>query len=120
MHWPSRSGAQNRSAVQANVAQGTARGLLAYRGDAVVGWCNAGPWSQYPMLHDTSRSDAASLGVVFCFVVAPGARGQGVATALLDAACLSLQRQGLAAMMVRPLKDAQGAAANHPGPLPCP
>lgn len=117
VQWHSRSGAENRSAVQACVARGTARGVLAYQGEAVVGWCNAGPWSQFPMLHDETPPDAASLGVVFCFVVAPGARGQGVATALLDAACHSLRRQGLAAVVARPLKDAQGAAANHLGPL---
>jgi ribosomal protein S18 acetylase RimI-like enzyme len=118
IRWHDRSGADNRGAVQAAVAAGQARGVLAYRGDQVVGWCSAGPWSQYPMLRDVpTPPDADRLGVVFCFVVAPDARGQGVATALLDAACASLQRQGLAAVMARPLADAQGDAANHLGPL---
>lgn len=117
IRWHDRTGPDNRGAVQAAVAQGTAGGMLAYRGGVVVGWCSAGPWSQYPMLHDEPPPDAASLGVVFCFVVAPGARGQGVATALLEAACHSLRQQGLAAVVARPPRDAQGAAANHLGPL---
>lgn len=117
IRWHDRAGPDNRGAVQVAVAAGRARGMLAYRGAAVVGWCSAGPWSQYPMLHGEAPPDAASLGVVFCFVVAPGARGQGVATALLDAACQDLQGLGMAAVVARPPKDAQGDAANHLGPV---
>lgn len=118
IRWHDRSGPDNRGAVQQAVADGSARGVLAYHGAQVVGWCSAGLWAQYPMLRDgPPPPDADRLGVVFCFVVAPGARCQGVATALLDAACASLRRQGLAAVMARPLADAQGDAANHLGPL---
>lgn len=115
--WHDRTGPQNREAVTACIGAGQARGCLAYLDGQVVGWCNAGPWSQFPMLAELAEPEAATLGVIFCFVVAPEARGRGVATALLDAACTSLKGQGMTAVQAKPLKEAQGAAAQHLGPL---
>lgn len=115
--WQQRKGPENRAAVSACAGSGQARGVLAYRGGTVVGWCNAGPWSQFPMLAEFPEPDAATLGVIFCFVVAPEARGHGVARALLDAACGSLRRSGMTVAQAKPLRSAEGAAANHLGPL---
>ncbi len=115
--WQARSGAENRAAVSACAQAGTARGILAYLDGQVVGWCNAGPWSQYPMLKDIPQPDADAVGVVFCFVVDPGFRGQGIATALLEAACQSFKAAGLKAAQAKPAQQADGAAANHLGPL---
>ena len=115
--WASRSAGENRAAVSACINAGTARGVLAYLDDEVVGWCNAGPWSQFPMLQDSREPGTDRLGVVFCFVVAPELRGNGVATGLLAAACDSLQAQGLRAVRAKPKKVASGPAANHLGPL---
>jgi ribosomal protein S18 acetylase RimI-like enzyme len=99
------------------IASGQARGYLAYRDGEVVGWCNAAPWNTYPMLHDEPQPDAAAIGVIFCFVVAPEHRGQGIARALLDAACTDFKTQGLAYAQARPRKQAATAAENHLGPL---
>ncbi|MES2957426.1 MAG: GNAT family N-acetyltransferase [Pseudomonadota bacterium] len=115
--WHQRSAVENRSAISTCLATGQARGYLAYAEGEVVGWCNAGPWAQFPMLSEDPEPDAATLGVVFCFVVAPEARGQGVAAALLEAACEGLRRQGMTAVQAKPLKAAEGAAANHLGPI---
>ena len=52
-----------------------------------------------------------------CFVIAPALRGRGIARQLLQAACQGLREQGMTAVGARPVKDAQGAAANHTGPL---
>jgi GNAT superfamily N-acetyltransferase len=115
--WIRRSAADNRAAVSACVKAGTARGVLAYLDGEVVGWCNAGPWSQFPMLQETPEPDADRLGVVFCFVVAPELRGRGVAAGLLTAACELLRAQGLQAVRAKPSRAADGPAANHRGPL---
>ncbi len=115
--WDVKDAAGNRAAVGTACRTGRAGGVLAYDGDQVVGWCNAGPFAQFPMLHDEPIPDAAGCGVIFCFVVAPDRRGQGVGRALLDAACAQLAAQGLNAVMARPLRVADSPAANHLGPL---
>jgi ribosomal protein S18 acetylase RimI-like enzyme len=112
-NWHERKG----PAVTACTQAGTARGVLAYVDGKVVGWCNAGPWSQFPMLRDFPQEDKDSIGVVFCFVVDPGLRGQGVATSLLNAACEEFRANGLKSAQAKPAKHVEGAAANHLGPL---
>jgi GNAT superfamily N-acetyltransferase len=115
--WGKRTAGENRRAVAECIAAGATSGFLAYLDGEVVGWCHAGTWSMYPMLRDSPQPDAEKVGVVFCFVVAPEARGRGVATALLAAACDGLRTQGMTAVQARPARDAEGAAANHLGPL---
>jgi GNAT superfamily N-acetyltransferase len=115
--WGQRSAPENRTAVTACIRDGTARGVLAYQEGDVVGWCNAGPWSQFPMLHETPEPNADHIGVIFCFVVAPEWRGRGVAAGLLTAACDELRAQGLHIARAKPVKVATGPAANHLGPL---
>jgi ribosomal protein S18 acetylase RimI-like enzyme len=116
-NWHERTGPENRAAITACAQTGAARGVLAYADGKVVGWCNAGPWSQFPMLRDFPQEDKDSIGVIFCFVVAPSFRGQGVATALLNAACEQFSAAGLKSAQAKPTKLAEGAAANHLGPL---
>jgi ribosomal protein S18 acetylase RimI-like enzyme len=117
IQWKSRTAAENRASVSGCIRSGATAGVLAYAGNDVVGWCNAGPWSMYPMLHDAPEADAERLGVIFCFVVAPEHRGKGVASGLLAAACRALRDRGLSAVQAKPVRDAQGAAENHLGPL---
>lgn len=116
-HWHARTGQENRAAVSACAQAGTARGILAYRDGKVVGWCNAGPWSQFPMLREFPQPHREAVGVIYCFVVEPAFRGQGVARSLLDAACEAFKAAGLSAVQAKPAKHAEGAAANHLGPL---
>ncbi len=115
--WQRRTAPENRTAMAACLATGQAQGFLARVDGKLVGWCHAGPWSRYPMLGACAQPDAATLAAVMCFVVAPEFRGQGLAAALLAAACDGLRRQGWAAVQARPLTHAEGAAANHMGPL---
>lgn len=117
IEWQSRTAAQNRASVSACIASGATSGVLAYFEGEVVGWCHAGPWSMYPMLQDLPETGTAELGVIFCFVIAPDHRGKGVARSLLGAACEMLRGQGLSAVQAKPVREAQGAAANHLGPL---
>jgi ribosomal protein S18 acetylase RimI-like enzyme len=69
------------------------------------------------MLDDEPEPNAAAIGVIFFLVVSPEHRGQGIARALLDAACDGLKSQGLAYAQARPRKQAASAAENHLGPL---
>ena len=120
MVWPQRSATENRIAISTSVTAGQAQGYLAYAGGEVVGWCNAAPRERFPMLADepdARADDAQHTGSIMCFVVAPSHRGQGVAAALLSAACDGLKAQGLRMVQAKPVKDAQGPAANHCGPL---
>ena len=58
-----RTGSENRASIIECIGSGRTAGLLAYRDGEVVGWCNAGPWSQFPMLAEFPEPDAATLGV---------------------------------------------------------
>jgi GNAT superfamily N-acetyltransferase len=116
-NWQQRTGSENRAAVCGCIEAGRAQGFLAYRGADVVGWCSAGPRSLYPMLEDEPGPEPQSMGIVFCFVVAPEFRGEGIAATLLAAACEGLRAQGLTVVQGRPAREASGPAANHLGPL---
>lgn len=70
-----------------------APGLVAYRDDTPVGWCQVGPKASYARLASspvsappTDEPDPDQLWAVTCFVVPPAARRAGVANALLEAA----------------------------------
>jgi len=115
--WRLHTAPENRAAVAQCIASNKASGFLAYVGDAVVGWCNAAPWSHYPMLRDSPQPEAATLGMIYCFIVEAKWRGRGVARALLGAACEGLRASGLAAVQATPLKSSHDAGANHLGPL---
>ena len=115
--WQKRTGPENRTAISACIRDGTAQGYLAYAGEEVVGWCNAAPRRLYPMLNESAEPDAETTGSIFCFIVAPAHRGKGIAKTLLTAACDGLRARGMRIVEAKPVKDAQGAAANHHGPL---
>lgn len=115
--WQRSTAQQNRAASSRMIERGEMSGYLAYREGRVVGWCNAAPFDAYAALADQAEAGAAEAGAIVCFVVAPGARHQGVARALLDEACDGLRQAGLKVAMAKPRRDAQGEAANHFGPL---
>ncbi len=82
----------NRSALQREVQETELPvGLLAYRGDAVVGWTRVVPRATLPGITE-NRALARILDEdpdawwVSCFVVRREARGSGVGTALLETA----------------------------------
>lgn len=115
--WPNSTADHNRAASSRMIERGEMTGYLAYRDGRVIGWCNAAPFNAYAALADEAEPDAADTGAIVCFVVAPGARHQGVARALLDAACAGLRESGLKIAMAKPRRTAEGEAANHFGPL---
>jgi GNAT superfamily N-acetyltransferase len=108
----------NRARASSCVQSCQTSGVLAYNeAGEVVGWCNAGPALLYPALRDLPGAMNGKLGAIFCFVVAPAWRGQGVARALLDGALQLLKDLGVEEVEANPRADTQDPADNHWGPL---
>lgn len=106
-----------RSSRADAIRSGQASGLLAYAGGKVVGWCNAGPRGACRNLQHIAKAvedPGESVGSVRCFVVAPGSRGQGIATALLIAACEKFRRDALAIAEGYPKTTLAPTAENVP------
>src|SRR6266571_6068794 len=86
--YPSRTKEQNRASRSELMRSARANGLVAYRLGRAVGWCHAAPKAELLNLPTESETDT---GAIVCFVVAPDARRQGIATALLAGACEHLR-----------------------------
>jgi len=116
-HWAGRTAVENRVCAGERIAGNRMQGLLAYRDGKVVGWCNAAPRRLLHSLDPEPIEHPEQVGTILCFLVLPSARGQGIATALLSAACRHLKAQGLLLAEANPRPSAEGTAANHFGPL---
>ncbi|MFS8085596.1 MAG: GNAT family N-acetyltransferase, partial [Acidobacteriota bacterium] len=131
--WPARTGDDNRAAMAGRIAAAEMEGFLAYAGGSdaeggeVVGWLNAQPANK--LIHCFDRMNLPpspgelpdfKIARIVCFVVHPQWRRRGVARKLLDAACASLARRGIAMIEAYPFKaGASEAPADHyHGPLP--
>jgi GNAT superfamily N-acetyltransferase len=119
LDWSARLPAQNRVATSNLIDKGGMQGWLAIAAGKAVGWCNAAPstWlkalDQEPDVH----GDRDTVGAIVCFLVNPNWRGQGIARALLKAACDGLAAQGLTIAEAYPRSHATDPATNHFGPL---
>jgi GNAT superfamily N-acetyltransferase len=117
IHWATRTAIENRECASRRIAEGKMHGLLAYHEGQVVGWCNAAPRQLLHALDAEPIANPEQMGTILCFLVAPSARGHGVATALLNAACQYLGAQGLLSVEANPRSSGTKAAENHYGPL---
>jgi ribosomal protein S18 acetylase RimI-like enzyme len=115
--WTARTAQENRAQACERIACGRMQGLLAYRDNQVVGWCNAAPRRLMDSFADEPDPDAGRLGQITCFVVARDHRRTGVARTLLEAACEALREQGLSIAEANPSRRASTDAENHYGPL---
>ena len=115
--WNDRSAAQNRAATCERITGETMTGWLAASIGQAIGWCNAGPRRFIEGLFHEPEPLADRIGAIACFVIAPAFRGQGLARALLNAACDGLRESGFAWAEAYPLHDAANAAQHHRGPL---
>lgn len=94
---------ENRALRSDLIRSGRARGLVAQRLGRIVGWCHAAPKSELLNLAGGGRED--DVGAIVCFVVAPDSRRQGIATALLRAACDYLRDLGMRDAEAYPWSD---------------
>ena len=105
-------GEGNRRALERYVRGGTVPGLLAYDGDAPVGWVAVEPRDAYPLVGE-SRAIAKALGAapdagdgtwsITCFFVARTHRGRGLMRALVDAAVAHARAHGARAVEAYPV-----------------
>jgi GNAT superfamily N-acetyltransferase len=116
VRWAERSGVENRATMCGLIDTGHAEGWLALRDGQVVGWLNAAPRARYPGYAKGNATDE-HVGVASCFVIAPAARRQGVARALLEAAIAGFAQRGFVALEAWPNRIAESAAAHYHGPL---
>ena len=117
--WRGPLAGENRAAVVQRICAGTMHGHLAEIDGKVAGWCQAAPRLSFLALRSEPdpENDASRTGSIVCFVVAKPYRGQGVAKALLAAACEHFRQQGLTFAEAYPRKTAESEAENHFGPL---
>jgi GNAT superfamily N-acetyltransferase len=115
--WKERTLEQNRAASCERIERGTMQGWLASVQGQVIGWCNAGARRFIEGLFEAPEAMAERIGAISCFVVAPAFRQQGVAAALLQAACAGLRQQGFDWAEAYPRSAGTNPADNHHGPL---
>ncbi len=115
--WLERTATQNRALACHRTAAAEMKGYLALDGDTPIGWCGAAPRRLLHALDDEPIDNADAVGTIICFLVTPSRRGEGIARALLDAACDGLRAQGLAIAEANPRPNAKTPAENHFGPL---
>jgi GNAT superfamily N-acetyltransferase len=115
--WSERTSEQNRALACRRTATGQMQGYIATDGDNPVGWCGAAPRHLVHALDAEPTPDSEKVGAIICFLVSPNHRGQGIAKALLEAACTGLREQGLTIVEANPRPHAQTPAENHFGPL---
>ena len=76
-------------AVETTATDDRSPGLIAYRDGEAIGWVSLGPRDDYERLQHSkilARIDERPVWSIVCFVVGRKARGQGVASVLLNAA----------------------------------
>jgi GNAT superfamily N-acetyltransferase len=121
--WTNSTAADNRAALESLTSRELAPGLVAYRGDRVVGWVSLGPREDYERLAYSkllAPVDDTPVWSIVCFVVSRQARGQGVASALLDAAMDFARDHGATMLEAYPVEPGEAplrAADAFGGPL---
>ncbi len=108
-----RHGEMNRMAMQALVEAGTIPGLLAYDGEAPVGWCSVAPREEFPTLANSrilKPVDDQPVWSVVCFFVARGQRQKGLSVQLLKAAVELAASKGARIVEGYPVEPKKGKA----------
>ena len=98
--------ADNRQRAISLIKKQAMQGYLAYHNGKVVGWCNANDKHNYNTVRDSFFDDVdkdVKVKSVVCFTVASNARGQGVATKLLEKVCADAARDGYEYVEAYPL-----------------
>jgi GNAT superfamily N-acetyltransferase len=98
-------------AVETTAADGRNPGLVAYRDGQAIGWVSVGPRDDYARLQHSKvlgPIDDRPVWSIVCFVVARSARGEGIATALLDAAVDYAREHGATLLEAYPVDTGGG------------
>jgi GNAT superfamily N-acetyltransferase len=109
--WSNSTADGNRAELEALTKRDLAPGLVAYRGDRAIGWVSLAPRVDYGRLASSkilAPLDDTPVWSIVCFVVSRRARGQGVATALLDAAIDYAKARGSTTLEAYPVDTTDG------------
>ena len=101
------------------------QGYLAYSDDKIVGWCNANTksdclkcvsWQRfmsYVPLEETNSG--IKVKSIFCFVIAPEMKRQGIATRLLERVCKDAAQDGFDFVEAYPYKESSYQSSDYGG-----
>jgi GNAT superfamily N-acetyltransferase len=109
---------ENRAAFREIVERGPPPGLLAFKGDLAVGWCQLTPRDAVPWLDRTwrlARVDDVPVWSLSCLYVRKGHRRQGITSALIEAALKAAKEAGAAALEAYPFDAAVSPSASGSG-----
>lgn len=104
-------GDANRASMKVLVEAGGEPGILAYDGDAPVGWCAVAPRGAYVFLGRSRvlrRLDGVPVWSVSCLFVARGYRKRGVSVELLRAATEFVRERGGRVVEGYPMEPKKG------------
>lgn len=95
------------------IRTGKMQGYLAYLEGKVVGWCNVNDRKNYPYLsemfretgYDTDEQAELKVKAIYCFLIAPGYRGRGIAGSLLERVCEDATEAGYSWVEAYPFAD---------------
>jgi GNAT superfamily N-acetyltransferase len=113
-----------RTITEQQIQSGALQGYLAYENGVSVGWCNANDKANYTSLGISEEIRGAyrakpdeRIRSVVCFTVAPGYRGKGIATALLNRVCEDAKADGFDAVEGYPLMRDRRETYDYTGPV---
>ncbi|WP_456845454.1 GNAT family N-acetyltransferase [Cellulomonas sp. P5_C6] len=113
-----RPAAENRADLREIVVTGPPPGLLAFRDDVAVGWCQVTPRDDVPALDQqwrVRRVDEVPVWAITCFYVRKGHRRDGVMSALIAGALDLARAAGAPAVEAYPLDGAVSPSATSMG-----
>jgi GNAT superfamily N-acetyltransferase len=103
------------------------QGYLAYCDDKVVGWCNANTksdclkccsWRRFKNSIPTEElSSDIKVKSIFCFVIAPEMKRQGISKLLLERVCQDAAQDGFNFVEAYPNKEFTNEAEDFMGPI---
>lgn len=118
--------ASRRELAVRYINAGCLQGYLAYEKRAVVGWCNTNTKSDclqcrcgrmyLSSLNDGGASGDLKIKSVFCFVIAPEKRRQGIAGKLLERVCEDARNEGFDMVEAYPLRQFVSPPYDYTGP----
>ncbi len=115
---------KRRELAKEYVNNGILQGYLAYKGEKVIGWCNANTksecqnctsWLRF-MKSFNNNEPSLKIKSVFCFVIAPKMQRKGIATKLLERVCTDAIIDGFDVVESYPQKDFVSMASDFMGP----
>lgn len=101
------------------------QGYLAYSDDKIVGWCNANTksdclkcvsWQRFMSYVPLEKSNSGiKVKSIFCFVIAPEMKRQGIATRLLERVCKDAAQDGFDIVEAYPYKESSYQSSDYGG-----